>query len=117
MVAKEAVQDMGQVKGDQVMEEQIVILEMGYKTDSEAQVVEQRDSEIQVEAKGLLILQEKVLETQGTEQNDLVIPVVHLKPVVIITNLVDMMPSKHKMEVDITISVIIHFYSCEWLCR
>jgi hypothetical protein len=32
--------------------EQIVILEMGYKTDSEAKVVEQRDSEIQVEAKG-----------------------------------------------------------------
>jgi hypothetical protein len=64
MVAKEAVQDMGQVKGDQVMEEQIVILEMGYKTDSEAKVVEQRDSEIQVEAKGLVILQEKILETQ-----------------------------------------------------
>jgi hypothetical protein len=43
---------------------------MGYKTDSEAKVVEQRDSEIQVEAKGLVILQEKVLETQGMEQND-----------------------------------------------
>jgi hypothetical protein len=44
----------------------------------------------------LEILQQKVLE-----QNDLVMQVAHLNPVVIITNLVDMVPHKHKMEVDI----------------
>ena len=38
---------------------------------------------------------------QVVEQKDLVIPVAHLNPVVIITNLVDMVPPKHKMEVDI----------------
>ena len=92
---------MVQVQGDQVMEEQIVILEMGYKTDSEAKVVEQRDSEIQVE-------EPKDLETRVVQQKDLVIPVAHLNPVVIITNLVDMMPPKHKMEVDITICVILN---------
>jgi hypothetical protein len=101
MVGEEDVQDMGQVQGDQVMEEQLVIVDLGDKKDSETRVVEQRDSEIQVE-------QPKDLETRVVQQKDLVIPVAHLNRVVIITNLVDMMPPKHKMEVDITICVILN---------
>ena len=61
----------------------------------EKQVVEPKVLEKQV-------VEPKVLEIQVLEQKDLVILVI------IITNLVDIMPPKHKMEVYITICVILN---------